>query len=104
MQSYSPVVPTAPDETLLFCSHFERGLWHWTYHTPRGRLLVRGAAHAQCWSAHRALLEAIADYCSGGEAAEEEEEEEPDWVAEPIKEPRVFAEANGGRQTTGDGL
>ena len=103
MKSYSPAVPTAPDETLMFRSHFERGKWHWTYHTPRGRLLVRGAEHAQCWFAHRALLEAIADYCSGGDATEEEEEE-PDWLAEQLEEPKGFADAIGRRQTTGEGL
>ena len=99
MDSCSPAVPTAPDESSPFRPHFERGMWHWTYHAPRGRMLVRGAERAQCWTAHRALLEAIADYCTG-EAAEEENEEF-DWFEERREAPRSLAEANGRRQTMG---
>ncbi|HUY89059.1 MAG TPA: hypothetical protein VMV10_10020 [Pirellulales bacterium] len=68
------------NEADVFRSHFENGQWHWSYHNPRGRLLARGAERADRWAAHRALLAAIADYCTSGEV---EEEDEPSWPGDP---------------------
>ena len=59
----------------IFRPHCDGGFWHWTYHDEQGRLLVRGPEDADRWTAHRGLLDTIADYCTPGEAVEEEEEE-----------------------------
>lgn len=69
MNAPNHACPSLADETALFRSTFENGQWHWSYHDRRGRLLARGADCPDRWAAHRALLAAIADYCTGGNAA-----------------------------------
>ena len=63
------------DESEIFRQHYDGDLWHWTYHDHQGRLLVRGPEQADRWTAHRGLLDTIADYCTRGETGDEEEED-----------------------------
>lgn len=83
MDTPHDVCSALADETASFRSTFENGQWHWTYHDRRGRLLARGADCRERWAAHRALLAAIADYCTGGGAVEDDEEDPPAADEEP---------------------